>query len=213
MEPGSFGKRVALDRPPARQALQWLYDLRHRHRVQPIQGQDKATFADGSVAMRQSLLSGFQSFPRQVGDRFKIDAVLLPKGPTGRRGTQGHVGLWEMHARTKFPDQAWDLHKWLADKESSLRQARLDSGIPGARPDAWNDPEMLARPMFKVFADLMQQEEIGPVAVPANFRMPEMQTLAQELLAPLWTGEHGPDQVIAAALGPLQALLDQPKLQ
>lgn len=51
MDPGSLGTKVALDRAPARQALQWLFDLRHRHRMQPVQGQEKATFTDGSVTL------------------------------------------------------------------------------------------------------------------------------------------------------------------
>jgi multiple sugar transport system substrate-binding protein len=213
LEPGTFGKRPQLDRPAGRQALQWLYDLRHRHRIHPVQGADKATFSDGSVAMRQSLMSSYLNFPRQAGDKFRVEAVLLPKGPGGARGTQRHVGLFEMNAKTKQPDETWELHKWMTDKESALRQGRLDSGIPGARPDAWNEPEFAANPMFKVFKDLMDREPIGPVAIPANYRMPEIQALSDKLLAPLWSGEQAPEPLIAAVLGQFQALLDQPKLQ
>jgi multiple sugar transport system substrate-binding protein len=213
LNPATLGSRPAIDRAPTKQALQWLYDLRHRHRVHPVHGVDKATFRDGNVAMRQTLMTGYQNFPRQAGDRFKVDAVLLPKGPGGHRGSQRHVGLFEMNARSRYPDDAWDLHKWLTDKESALRQARLDSGIPGARPDAWNEPEFAGQPMFKIFKDLMDKEPIGPVAVPANFRMPEIQQLAEKQLEPLWTGEQSPDQVIAASMGPFQALLDRPRLQ
>jgi ABC-type glycerol-3-phosphate transport system substrate-binding protein len=213
LEPGTFGKKPQLDRPAARQALQWLYDLRHRHRVHPVQGVDKATFTDGSVAMRQSLMSNYLNFPRQAGDKFRVEAVLLPRGPGGARGTQRHVGLFEMNAKTERPDETWELHKWMTDKESALRQGRLDSGIPGARPDAWNEPEFAANPMFRVFKDLMDREPIGPVAVPANYRMPEIQTLSDKLLAPLWTGEQAPEPLVASVLGQFQALLDQPKQQ
>jgi multiple sugar transport system substrate-binding protein len=212
LDPPTFGTRPAIDRPAARQALQFLYDLRHRYRVHPLPS-DKATFTGGAVAMRQSLMSNYLGFPRQAGDRFKVDAVLIPRGPGGRRGSQRHVGLFEMNARTRHPDEAWELHKWLTNKESALRQARLDSGIPGARPDAWNEPEFANQPMFRVFKDFMDRETVGPVAVPANFRMPEIQQLTEKLFEPLWSGEQGVEQVIVAAMGPYQALLDRPRLQ
>ena len=51
IDPPTLGKRPALDRGPAKQALQWLYDLRHRHQVHPL-AEHKPDFRNGNIAMR-----------------------------------------------------------------------------------------------------------------------------------------------------------------
>ncbi len=210
-DPPSFGKRVALDRPPAKQALQWLADLRHRHRVHPAPGAPATAFLDGSVAMYQGITSNIR-FAEDARDRFKVDVTLIPRGPGGKRGSMLHFGLLAVNGKTTVPDEAWELQKWLTNKELAMRQFRLDGGIPGARPDAWNDPEPVReKPLFKVFRDFMEQEGPGPLPVPWNLKMPQIQQVSDQQLAPLWSGEQSVDQTIAAAAGPFQALLDEPR--
>jgi hypothetical protein len=41
--------------------------------------------------------------------------------------------------------------------------------------------------------------------------MLELQRVIAEALAPLWTGEQGVDQTVAAALGTIQQQLDLPR--
>ena len=208
-DPPSFGKKITLDRPAAKQALQWLFELRHRHRVHPAPAAGNVNFADGNLAMYQGITSNIK-LAEDVGDRFKVDVTLIPKGPGGKRGSMLHFGLLAINGKTKVADEAWELQKWLTNKESAMRQFRLDGGIPGARPDAWNDPEPVrVKPLFKVFRDFMEKEGPGPLPVPWNLRMPEIQQVSDKQLAPLWTGEQSVDQVVAAALGPFQSLLDQ----
>jgi multiple sugar transport system substrate-binding protein len=211
IDPGFLGKKVAFDRAPAKQALQYLYDLRHRHRVHPIQGADNVKFADGNLAMQTTLMSGGFAYERDVGGRFKMDAVLIPKGSSGKRGSQGHVDMWGMYSRTKHKDEAWLLHKWFANKETS--QARfVEVGVPGARVDGWNDPVVVAKPMFKVFKDFVEKEGTGLIALPWNLRMLEFSnTVIPKVFEPLWSGSMSVDQAVAAALGPVQQLLDQPR--
>jgi ABC-type glycerol-3-phosphate transport system substrate-binding protein len=211
MEPGFLGKKVAFDRAPAKQALQYLYDLRHKHRVHPIQGADTVRFVDGNLAMQTTLMSGGFRFERDIAGKFRMDAVLIPKGPGGKRGSQGHVDMWGMFARTRHKDEAWLLHKWFANKETS--QALFQEvGLPGARVDGWNDPQVVNRPMFKVFKDFLEKEGTGLIALPWNLRMLEFSnTLIPKAFEPMWTGAMSPDQAIAAAVGPVQQFLDQPR--
>ena len=122
MDPGFLGKKVAFDKAPARQALQYLYDLRHKHRAHPLRGGDPVAFIDGNVAMQTTLMSGGFNFERQIAGKFKMDAVLIPKGPGGKRGSQGHVDMWGMFSRTRHKDEAWQLLKWMTNKETG--QAR-----------------------------------------------------------------------------------------
>jgi multiple sugar transport system substrate-binding protein len=210
-DPPSFGKKATLDRPAAKQALQWLYDLRHRHRVHPTPAAGAVNFVDGNLGMYQGITSNIK-LAEDAKDRFKVDVALIPKGPGGKRGSMLHFGLLAINGATKVPDQAFELQKWLTNKESALRQFRVDGGIPGARPDAWNDPEPVrVKPLFKLFRDFMEKEGPGPLPVPWNLKMPEIQQLSDKQLAPLWTGEQSVDQVVTAAMGPFQTLLDTPR--
>ena len=216
LDPPTFGKKVAFDTPRALQAWQWLWDLPHRHRVAPIRGQDKASFTDGNVAM---LFGEFHlnaaptnSMRRAIGDKFKLDATLVPKGPAssgGRRGSHAHVNMWSTYARTKHPDEAWQLQKWYANKDSAMARGE-DTNSPGSRLDAWNDPYFTARPMYPVFKKLVEDGP-GPMAMPWNLQMVAIDTTTQKLFDPFWKGEQGPQQLIAAVKGDYQQLLDRPR--
>jgi multiple sugar transport system substrate-binding protein len=211
MDPGFLGKTVAFDRAPAKQALQYLYDLRPKHRVHPIQGVDSVKFVDGVVAMQTTIMSGGFGFERDVAGRFKMDAVLIPKGPSGKRGSQGHVDMWGMYAKTTHKDEAWQLLKWFANKETS-QALFTEVGLPGARVDGWNDPQVVNRSMFKVFKDFVEKEGPGLIALPWNLRMLEFSnTLIPKSFEPMWTGAMSPEQTIAASVGPVQQFLDQPR--
>jgi len=210
MDPPTLGKKTALDKPPAKQALQWLYDLRHKHRVHPIKGVDSnVSYENGNVAMMTTHMSGI-SRGMTVADRFKTDAILLPKGPTGKRGSQGHVDMMSINAKTKYKDESFLLLKWFTSREAAPYVFE-EHGMPGSRPDGWTDIEPKAPAMFKVFKEFMDKEGPGPLAVPWNYRMLEAGQFTDKAFDPLWTGEAGPEQVIAASIGPHQTFLDLPR--
>ena len=211
MEPGFLGKKVAFDRPPAKAALQWLYDLRFKHRAHPIQGQDTVKFTDGNLAMQTTLMSGGFTYYQQIKGKFQMDAVLIPKGASGKRGSQGHVDMWGMFSRTKYKDEAFSLLKWFANKDTGIALFH-ENGLPGARVDNWNDPQIINQPMFKVFKDFVEKEGPGLVALPNNLRMLEFSnTLIPKSFEPMWTGAGSVEQTITVAVGPVQQLLDQPR--
>jgi multiple sugar transport system substrate-binding protein len=209
MDPPTLGKKTALDRAPAKQALQWLYDLRHRHRVHPVKGADQVSYTDGNVAMMTTHMSGIATAMR-VADRFRTDAILLPKGPTGKRGSQGHVDMMSVNAKSRHQDAAWLLLKWFVGREAAPYVFE-EHGIPGSRPDGWSDIQATAPPMYRIFKEFMEKEGPGPLAVPWNYRMLEAGQFTDKAFDPLWTGEGAPDRVVAAAVGPHQAFLDQPR--
>jgi ABC-type glycerol-3-phosphate transport system substrate-binding protein len=213
MDPGFLGKKVAFNAAPARQALQYLYDLRHRHRVHPLAGEAAVNFVDGNLAMQTTLMSGGFGYERTIAGKFKMDAVLIPKLPTvQKRGSQGHIDMWGMFSRTRYKDDAWQLLKWMANKETG-QALFTEVGLPGARPDNWNDPQVAAKPMFKVFKDFVEKEGVGLVALPYNLRMLEWSnTIVPKAFESLWTSTPvSVDQAIAAAIGPAQTFLDQPR--
>ena len=210
MDPPTFGKRAVLDGPKAMQAWQFYYDLAHKHRVAPVKGVDQVSFTGGNLAMLYAEISNSgATLPRQIGDRFKVEATLIPRGPGGKRGSQAHVNMWSTHAKTKHPDEAWLLQKWYASKDSAMARGE-DTNSPGSRYDAWNDPHFTSRPMYGVFKRLVE-EGPGPMAMPWNLKMLEMEQLSGKVLEPLWAGTQAPQQLVAAAKGEYQALLDRPR--
>ena len=127
LDPGHLGKKVAFDRPPAKQALQYLYDLRHRHRVHPIAGVDQVAMTNGNLAMQTTLMSTGIQWARQVADRFEIKNALIPKGPTGKRGSQGHVDMLGIYSKTKSPGRG------LRPPEVVRQQGHLGRPVGGVR--------------------------------------------------------------------------------
>lgn len=208
LDPPTLGQKPAIDKGPAKQALQWLFDVRHRHKVHPLPS-DKVEFNNGDVAMITTGMWG-QTREAQIGDRFKMDATLIPKGPAGRRGSQGHVDMWGLYAKTKQKDAAWLLLKHHTSREAAPLVFG-EHGIPGARSDAWADTVSKASPMFKVFKDFMDAPGPEQLAVPRNFKMLEYQGAVQKALEPLWKGETSVDGAVAAAMGPIQQQLDLPR--
>jgi multiple sugar transport system substrate-binding protein len=211
LDPGHLGKKVAFDRPPAKQALQYLYDLRHRHRVHPTAGVDQVAMINGNLAMQTTLMSGGIQWARQVADRFEIKNALIPKGPTGKRGSQGHVDMLGVYNKTKAPDEAFALLKWFANKDTSAALFE-EVGVPGARFDGWNDPKVATNPLVKPFKDFLENPGPELIALPYNFRMLEAGQTTDKLFAPLWAGQQSPEQVLAASVGPFQTFLDQPRV-
>jgi ABC-type glycerol-3-phosphate transport system substrate-binding protein len=213
MDPGFLGKRVAFDRAPAKAALQYLYDLRHKLRVHPVQGVDTVKFTDGNLAMQSTQMSTGFGYEKDVAGRFKMDAVLNPKGAGvgGKRGSQGHVDMWGGYAKTKHPDEAWLLHKWLTNRETG--QALFPEVLlPSARSDSWNDPTVVNRPMFKVFKDFVEKEGVGLIALPWNLQMLDFSNnVIPDAFKSMWTGAASPEQAITAGVGPVQQFLDRPR--
>ena len=208
LDPPTLGKEVAFDRPQAMQAWQYLYDLRHKERVHPVEGKDEASFTDGNIGMHQLHQAGIR-MANDIGDRFRMGATVIPKGPAGVRGSQVHLGLWAIGAKTQVTEAAWKLTQWMCSKEIGL----FGSGryfIPGARKSAWNDPEYgRQRPLWEPYRQFGTEDQPGLPAAPWNFRMLEISRLTTDVLKPMWEGTQSPQQTIAAVKGQYQALLER----
>ena len=166
---------------------------------------------NGNLAMQTTLMSTGIQWARQVADRFEIKNALIPKGPTGKRGSQGHVDMLGIYSKTKAPDEAFALLKWFANKDTSAALWE-EVGVPGARSDGWNDPKVATHPLVKPFKDFLENPGPELIALPYNFRMLEAGQTTDKLFAPMWAGQQSPEQVIAASVGPFQTFLDQPRV-
>jgi len=148
------GKEPAMDSKEAMQALQWLYDLRMTQKSNPRLSEldpsnAETSFIGGRIAMFNSLCSEM-SVKNKIGSKFKLAVGLIPKGPTGVRGSMAHVDTISGYSKGKHLDEAFEVVKFLTTKESGVQLAVINAFF-GARQDVWDDP----RPAQAWGADLV----------------------------------------------------------
>ncbi len=126
------GKRSLIDRPEAREAMQWLLDLIHKHRIEIAPKEDMASgmpalefdkFGTGRLAM---YMSGINASPLRIaggGQGLDWDIQALPQVPGKKRASRmaapGYGILTQ--GENKNPELGWELIKQLAGEEGSKR--------------------------------------------------------------------------------------------
>ncbi len=135
--------------PPVYERLRTLWAWRFEERgtlvsgdSQVAQGQD--IFVTGRVGLVGPLGRWVVPRYREIRD-FRWDFALLPRG-TAPANLVATVA-WSMSARTKHPDEAWRLLKYLCGAEGQRRVAELGLAIPTlksvAYSEAFADPRQL----------------------------------------------------------------------
>jgi len=90
-------------------------------------------FMAGRVAMFQN---GRWATPGvRANAKFNWDAVELPKGPSGHMGNWLFWGAYVINAKTKYPDQAWQLIQQLTTAETQGMISELGTNIPSRVSD------------------------------------------------------------------------------
>ena len=116
-----YGHKFVMDEPKTIETLKFWGNLANKYGVSPMPGSEAASasywelFTAGKVAVLPAgswmLSSARSSLP------FKWDVAYLPKGPAGRVSCfngLAHV----IYSKTKHPDEAWKLAKWMDSYES-----------------------------------------------------------------------------------------------
>jgi multiple sugar transport system substrate-binding protein/raffinose/stachyose/melibiose transport system substrate-binding protein len=207
------GKKSQLATPKGLAALQWYHDLVFKHRVAPQLPPQNADFERGQVAMFQSG-SWSKSVPLRVRDAFRVMNTLMPKGPSGRRGSMGVTDFMAITKASKHVAEAWALTKHLTDKETGIRLgeggATGASGTSGGRKDVFHSERLLKNPLHKVWIEAA--ENALPLKVPWNFEGEEHQRVLNEGMNAILSGEQALNQSTLAELDRrLQVVLDRPR--
>jgi multiple sugar transport system substrate-binding protein len=198
---------ASIDQPAAVEALEWLADLRLKHRVAPPAGE----LADALTAFgagRVSTWYGPAETELDLNRNRTVDFGLLaqPKGKAGQHGGyRPDVMLLSFNAQ--HPDDGWELLQFLVDPETQrlemdnalwLPQARSITGeeayqqVPGAPYDRRPGiPGALYRAR-------------SPIILP---RGDEMRAATQRELAPFWTGSRSAAEATAAAARAINAII------
>jgi multiple sugar transport system substrate-binding protein len=208
------GKKSQLATPAAVEAIRWYRDLIFQHQAAPPANQTQnADFEKGQVALLQSG-SWSKSIPVRVKDAFRVLNTLMPRGPSGRRGSMGVTDFLAVTRRSAAVAEAWALTKHLTDKETGIRLGEGGvtgaSGTSGGRKDVFHSERLLANPLHKVWIEAA--ENALPLKVPWNFLGEEHQKVLNEGLNPILRGEAAPNAATMAELDRrLQVVLDRPR--
>ncbi len=205
------GKKAAIDSPDSIAALQWLYDVVHKHRLAPSFANARADFEDGKLAFQQATLGQVAEFrlPASKTHQFKWAVTVIPKGPTNKRGTQGTGTGYALTKLSKEPEAAWEWTKFITNKENGIEQVYGGGGSPGARTDVWNDAKLLSlNPVFGVMVKVFGQP--GPFHAPANTRTDEIVKAVDTALTPLWNNQTSAPAAARTAADAANQILAQP---
>ena len=205
------GKKSLMEEDGVKEGLRWCYDLFWKHKVAPtaaeLTGGLNQMFLANRLAMFVS--GGWTLSTRNlVKDAFEFDMCYKPVGPGGTRGGHLHVDAEAVTQLSKNKKLAYELSKYLTDKEGAVGIA-LEIGL-ACRQDAYDDPRVKADPAVVRVGDLIGQSE--PHHGPYNLRKQESQTIVKALMDPLWTGDVEPDDAFFAEVSKeFQDFLDKSK--
>jgi multiple sugar transport system substrate-binding protein len=178
-------RQTRLAEPPAVEAIQFLADLIHKHRVMAPPGTQGVGFIPGNVAMQESVPAGNRNTRDQA--KFAWDAAPMPRGKGGPAATGGGVG-WMIARPTRAPDAAWELNKWINGHDMQRLVVEEGLGMPSIKSLAtdplWTSPK--APPLRqKLFTDGLPYLRLDPLVV--NFD--EIEKVLGEELTPVWQGQ------------------------
>ncbi|HEX2032936.1 MAG TPA: sugar ABC transporter substrate-binding protein [Chloroflexota bacterium] len=214
------GKRAAMDTPQVLEALQWYETMFLRERILHPLADAAASFEQGKVAMIGRTYFNYKStlLPR-VGDRFQWDGTMMPKN--SKTGKRGGIFAGDSHAisrDSKSPDAAFELLKWITDKEFGVALGLQTSGSTtlGGRPDVYADERILNAPQYSKQMQKAQLDSVSqirePSVTPYNFRAEEVYAIRDAATTRITTGEAKADPGYLRELNrEMQVVLDLPR--
>lgn len=140
-----------------------------------------------------------------------MDAILLPVGPRGRRGSCYSGNQYMINTKSKRQKEAYDLLKLFSSKEAGIFQVVQGKAPPNGRKSVWSSPEVNA--INKVFglADELIAAGVEPFPMPANKRFTQANNAFLNEINLIWDGSKTWDEHAPVIQQKVQAILDQPR--
>lgn len=198
--------------PKSVEAAQWAVDLRVKHKATPDRAEREGLqFPAGQLATTTAGTYSVLGLGKTVGDKFKWDAVLFPKGPTGIRGYQGFVETFSIYAKSKQPEKAFDLLATLTSKEAGIWAVVKNSYQPSGRKSVWAADEVNA--IHSIFRRALEWMSTTPGAfpIPYNLRFSELQDKWSNTAQPLFYGEVDFNDGMQKVQQACQEIMDLPR--
>lgn len=219
--PNGGGRKCTLDSAACVQAFRFFHDNRRAGLFAPRQyGWNE--FGEGRMAMYFGRLAGERATAKQrAGNNFQWTFQIVPKGPTGRRGGFLSIDMQQVNSQSKNRDAAWELLKWVTNKESGINLALQPEGslTPGFRKDVYCADELVNDARFpkdamKVNCENIEQPE--GYTYPHNFRLTQpgaiQEALNRYVLEFDELKQEPTPSVLRQMVTDVQAILDLPRL-
>lgn len=215
------GTKATFDSAASQQAIKWFYDNIKSGLFGPRTYGAKE-FAAGQSAFYIGRLAGERgTVVNAVKDNFKWTFDIMPKGPTGRRGGYLSIDTQQINSASKNKDAAWELLKWLTNKDSGINLAMQPEGslTPGFRKDVYCSDQLLNDARFpksgmKANCDNIDQPE--SYTFPANFRLTQpgsIQEVLNKYLNDIADLKQEPTPSVMKEMNSeVQKILDMPRL-
>jgi multiple sugar transport system substrate-binding protein len=193
------------------EALQFIYDLMHTHRVAPTPDLESELggfelFASGRVGMMITNPSAVNQF--RTIEAFQWDVAALPIGKAERRGTGGGGTGWAAAAATQHPDEAWKFVAYISTAQAELDEVAVGATTP-ARVSVVTSAEFLNPDLPPANAQGFADAQEYVVRDPVHVLWPEItQRIYTPQMDQLWSGAMEPAavaQAIADEANPLFA--------
>jgi multiple sugar transport system substrate-binding protein len=215
------GEKCTMDSPQCQQAIKWFHDHIKAGLFAPRTWGAKE-FGEGKLAFYFGRLAGERGTVANTAQQnFEWTFDIVPKGPTGRRGGFLSIDTQQINAATKDKDGAWELLKWLTNRDSGVNLALQPDGslTPGFRKDVYCDDRLLNDPRFpksamKANCDNIDQPE--GYTYPHNFRLTQpgaIQEVLNRYLNDIADLKQEPNpSVLKQMTAEIQTILDLPRL-
>jgi multiple sugar transport system substrate-binding protein len=183
--------KVVIDTPETIKGVQFIQDLIHKHQVLPMPsvGKNVPQFPTGkTVAITKDGSWNYSVWKEAIKD-FEWDVVPLPIGPIGKRVGYGGSNQFFMWSGNKKQDAAWELLKFLASPEITLKYWGFH-GIPSVKASALSpDFPKIARfneKMTKISAEAGAYIQSSDPTIRSN----EWKPLLDAELSQVWEGKQ-----------------------
>lgn len=192
-------KKLTLDSPATREALQWFMDLQVKHKVVPDKNQEKAEasesrFLRGTLAMFFNSRRGVPTY-RDI-TAFDWDVAPLPGGKQAANIL--HSDAFFMAAESKNKPAAWAFIEYANSVEGQTILAKTGRTVPSlkavANSPAFLDPSSKPR-NSKVFLEVIPAIR----AVPVMESWPDIESLVGQELERAFHGDVPLEQAIKTA--------------
>jgi multiple sugar transport system substrate-binding protein len=155
------GKKSLIDQPKALAALEFAHDLRWKTNLLPSPEAERAMnprnmFLNERIGMYPR---GNFEYGNLKDAQFQIGAVLMPRGPSGRRqyGTTTAYGIAE---GSKQKEASWEFLKWLVGDAGQQHLVNTESITPATKK-AYQSPVVPAD-VWNVFTEAIKTAELFP---------------------------------------------------
>ncbi|MDQ3699551.1 MAG: extracellular solute-binding protein, partial [Chloroflexota bacterium] len=216
------GKKATLDTQQAVQTFRWYYDNIKSGLFGPRSAFGAAEFGQGRMGFYFGRLAGERgTVANNAKGAFEWTFDVVPKGTTGRRGGFLSVDMSMVTSMSKDRDAAWELLKWVTNRDSGVNLALQPEGslTPGFRKDVYCDDRLLNDPRFPkdaMRANCDNIEQPDTYVYPANFRLTGpggIQEVLDKYLNPIFDLQQEPTPAYLKELNTeVQRILDMPRL-